>query len=122
MRRRAQASERRVPQEMPGGKKEHVSFDRSDTCYNSVCAHSDVVRRFSTGTAVSKERPSRTLFVNVNCQATFILAIIPLKQITIDFSHRSKAGRFVRMSEALPIGYLARRGKPHGRFRANTPE
>src|SRR5437870_9673353 len=80
-------------QEMRAGKNQHVAFDSAHPFHNSVCAHSNFVRRFPTRAAIAKELPIRTLLVNISAEAALIVAVVPFEQVPINFSHRSKTSQ-----------------------------
>jgi hypothetical protein len=52
-------------QEMRAGEKQYVGFDLAHTFHNSVCAHTNVVRRFASRATIAKQLPTRPLLQNV---------------------------------------------------------
>jgi hypothetical protein len=58
---------------------------------------------FTAGTTVAKDIPIRSLFANVRRASSFIVAIVPLGQIRIDFNVRIR-----RNQGACPLGSKTR--------------
>ncbi len=96
-------------QEMAAGENQHVTLDRARAFHRAVCPRANLVRRFPSRAAITKQLPIRALPVDVSGKATLILAIVPFEQVTVDFSHSSKASQL-----AGPGGTLQRAGKHPG--------
>src|SRR6516165_1019307 len=80
------------PQEMPARKNQNVTFDRTHPAHDAVGSRADLARRLSSGTAITEELPVRTLCMDFRRAAAFILAIVPLDQVEIDFGRTGKSG------------------------------
>src|SRR5262244_2197391 len=81
-------------EEMPAGKKENVSWQPSQAIHDAIGARGDLLRRFAPRTAIAEEFPIWTLRADLDRPATFILTVVPLDEIAIDFRNRSEAGQF----------------------------
>src|SRR6266850_6365750 len=103
-------------QEMPAGEKQHVTFDRAGAFQHTICPRTDLVRRLPSGAAIPKQLPVRALPVDVSSKATFILAIVPFEQVSVDFSHSSKASQLAGSG-----GTLQRAGKHPGERHSTQP-
>ena len=86
---------------MPAGEKQDVALYGTGPIYNSVGAGTDLLRRFASGAAIAEQVPAWTLGADIGAAASFILAIIPLDQIGIDFGHAAKSGQFASPARAL---------------------
>src|SRR6266576_2081153 len=97
------------PQEVTARKKQHVAFDSAHAFHNPVCTHGNVVRRFPSRAAITKQLPFGALLVDISGEAALILAIVPFEQVPVDFTQSSKASQL-----AGPRGTLQRAGKHLG--------
>src|SRR5208283_1351114 len=86
---------------MPVRKNQHVAPDGAQPLDDAVGPRADLFRRFSPGAAVAEQLPVRALGVNVRGAEAFILAVIPLDQVGIDFGRGAKAGQFAGADRAL---------------------
>src|SRR5713226_5459514 len=80
-------------QEMAAGKNQHVTFDRAHAFHRAVCPRANLVRRFSSRAAITKQLPFGALLVDVSCETALIVAVVPFEQIPVDFRHSSKASQ-----------------------------
>ena len=92
-----------------------ISAQRPKTDNEAISAVGNLRGRFTPGTAVPKEIPGRPPFANVRRASSFVLAIVPLRQVRFDFGRRTQAGQLTRSSRALP-----RAGQPPGKL--DVPE
>src|SRR5258708_32105187 len=86
---------------MPARKNQYIAVDGAHAAHNTIRARSNLIRRFSAGTAVAKQLPVGMLRTNHQRSETFELAVVPLDQIGIDFGCGPEAGQFAGASGAL---------------------
>src|SRR5437870_656727 len=112
----AEPASSKYSEKMRARKDQHITLDSAHAFHHAVCPRADLVRRFSSGAAIAKQLPVRALPVDVSGKATLILAIVPFEQVTVDFSHCSKAGQLAGSS-----GTLQRAGKYLGESHSTQP-
>jgi hypothetical protein len=83
------------------GKKQNIALHGAHAFHHAISPGCDLQGRFSTGAAVAEKLPPRVFRQYVNRQTAFVLAVVPLDQVAIDLSCRSKAGQFTGPHGAL---------------------
>jgi len=91
---------------MSAGKEQNIA--RHDPCaaYYAIGSGCDLLWRFATRAAVAEQLPVRTFSKNVWCKATFVLTVVPLDEVTVDFSYGLESGEL-----ASPHGSPQRTGE-----------
>ncbi len=101
---------------MPAGEQQHRSVNGSGPFDDAVGARPDLIERLSVWESIAEHLPARTFGANVRGAKTFILPVIPLDQIAVDFRIWPKAGEF-----RGPPGALERTGKHASEFQSVEP-
>jgi hypothetical protein len=86
---------------MPTRKNQHIALDRAHPTHNVIGPRANMIRQFSTGTAIAEQLPVGTLLVDLDRSATFVIPVVPFDQIGVQFSYGSEAGQFARASSPL---------------------
>src|SRR6267143_673002 len=88
-------------EEVPAGEKQNVARRRPHAVQYSVSPRGDLLWRFAARAAVAEQLPVRAFRTDLDRTATLVLAVVPLDEVVIDFSRRSKAGQFTCPTRAL---------------------
>src|SRR5262245_61547721 len=89
-------------QKMAAGKNQNVPVDGTQATYHPVGPGANLIRRFSSGATVMEQLPTGTFRKDLGRATAFILAVVPLVQVTIDFRHGSEASQLAGPRRALP--------------------
>jgi len=87
--------------EVPMGEERGISVQSAETGNEAVSTVGNLGGRFTARTAVPKEIPVRSRPENVRRALSFVVAIIPLRQVRFDFGRRIQPGQLTRSSRAL---------------------
>src|SRR5215813_11946891 len=68
---------RQYSNEMPAGKKQHISRHRAQAAYHAIGPRRGLGRRFPCWAAVAEQFPVRMLPMDLSTAATLIIAIVP---------------------------------------------
>ena len=79
-------------QEMSAGKNQHIAFDGAHATDNTIGSGANLLRRFSVGTTVTEQLPVGSYRMNFRGSNAFIIAVVPLDQIGIDFGCSAEPG------------------------------
>ena len=88
--------------EVAMGEERDISSQRPKAKNEPISASGDLRGRFTVRAAVAEEIPVRSRLQNVRGELTFVVAIVPLRQVRFDFGRGSQPGQFTRSSGALP--------------------
>src|SRR5262245_36796372 len=88
-------------QKMAARENQHVAIDRTQMSYHFIRARADFSRRFSVRAAVAKQFPRRIALVYFRCSTSFVITIVPFKQIRICRGPGSEPGQFARARGTL---------------------
>ena len=91
------------PEKMTAGKNQHVAAYCADPAHDTISSSCHLLWRFTAGRAIAEQLPVRAFFQDVNRQAAFVLAVVPLNEISIDFSRRSESGQLTCFSGVSPL-------------------
>src|SRR4051795_2076408 len=83
---------------MAARENQHISLDKANAAGHTIGSQDHVFRRLASGTAVAKQLPVRTLLMNIHCTAALVVAVVPLDQILVDFSHIAETCQFTGMA------------------------
>ena len=83
---------RKDSENMPMRKKGHMTFDRANSCDQTIHPNANLLRGLSPGGAVAEKHPSGRLRMDLFGRQPFVFAVIPFHQIAIDFSALAEAG------------------------------
>src|SRR5215216_528133 len=97
----AQPTRSEHTQEMSARKNQYIGVERADTRNNTIGTRANLFRRFSVRATIAKQFPIRSCGVDLCRSQTFVVAVVPFDQITIDFSYGSKARQFTSSKSAL---------------------
>src|SRR5438093_5541398 len=86
---------------MPARKNQHIALDCAHPTRNMIGPRANMIRQFSTGTAIQEQLPVGTFLMDLDRSETFVIPVVPLDQIAIDFGCGSEAGQFAGASSAL---------------------
>jgi hypothetical protein len=64
-------------------KQEHIAADRAETAHHFVGARADLRRRFAARATFAEQLPIRTVGMDLDGGAAFILPVVPLDEIAI---------------------------------------
>src|SRR5262245_13593467 len=86
---------------MPAGKKQHVPLHCVQAVHDTVSPCRSLGRRFPSWAAIAEQFPAGTLRPDLGGAPPLILAVVPLDQIRINFSHSPEAGQLAGPGRAL---------------------
>src|SRR5438045_7370891 len=86
---------------MPTRENQHIAVDGAHSTHNVIGPRANMIRQFSTGTAIAKQLPVGTLLMDLDRSATFVIPVVPFDQIAIDLGCTSEPGQFASASSAL---------------------
>src|SRR5215510_9536498 len=107
---------RQYPNEMPAGKKQHISRYRAQAVHYAIGPRGGLGWRFPSRSAVAEQFPAGALRPDLGSAASLIFTIVPFDQILVDFSHGSKTSQLT----GAP-GTLQRAGKHLGKSQSTQP-
>src|SRR5215470_10363476 len=84
---------RQYSNEMPAGKKQHISLHRAQATHDAIGPRCGLGWRFPSWSAVAEQFPAGALAVDVDSTTTLVITIVPFEQILVDFSHSSKTSQ-----------------------------
>jgi hypothetical protein len=100
-------------QEVPAGEKQDVTSYGPDLSKDTIGSFPHLPRGLAPWASISEQAPLRPLSENLNGPAAFVLAVVPLEQITLDLGNCSKASQLARSRYALQrAGQNFREGQP----------
>src|SRR6516164_2705053 len=79
---------------MPARKNQYISLNAARPGHHPVSPSGNLLRRFTSRTAVAKQLPVRPLLADLGSGATLVLTVVPFDEVPIDFGHSSEAGQF----------------------------
>src|SRR4029453_13744575 len=88
-------------QKMAAGKKQHVPVNRAQAAHYPVGPRTDLIGGFSSGATVAEQLPTGTLGKDLGRATAFIFAVVPFKQVAIDFIRSAEAGQLAGARRAL---------------------
>src|SRR5215471_10088368 len=88
---------------MPARKEQRVAIERPHPGDDAIGARAYSCRGLAAGTPIPEQLPVRAFAANLLCGSTFVVAVVPLEQITVDFRGGAKARQL-----AGPRGTLER--------------
>ena len=86
---------------MPARKQQNVARDVANAFHDAIGLSADLIRCFSSRTTVAKQLPARTLFLDLPCATSLVLAIIPFQQIAVGLRFTSKPSQLASPDGAL---------------------
>src|SRR5262245_24301581 len=92
---------RQHAQDVPARKYQDIPTDRPQPAYHAIGTGTDLVRRFSAGTAVAEELPVRPFLVNVGRATSFVVAVVPFHEVRVYFRHAAEAGELACSGRTL---------------------
>jgi len=79
----------------------NIALQRPEPSNQPICAFGNLGRRFTARTSVSKDIPVRPCLANIYRALSFVVAIVPLRQIRFDFRNLIQPGQFTCSPRAL---------------------
>src|SRR5689334_10317893 len=99
---------------MAARKEQHVASDGAYALDDDVGTHADLGRCFAAGTAVHEQVPVGSLGTNLGGTESFVLSVVPLEQVRVEFGNGLEAGQFASSCRTLQGAreYLGEREVP----------
>src|SRR4029077_1824561 len=79
-------------QEMSARKNQYIAFHRAHATGNPIRSGANLFRRFSVRATVAEQLPVRSDRMNLRGSNAFVIAVVPLDQIGIDFGCGAEPG------------------------------
>ena len=89
------------PAENARSKTINVTRDVANARHYAIGPGADLIRCFSSRTTVAKQLPAGTLFVDLLCATSLVLAIIPFQQIAVGLRFTSEPSQLASPDRAL---------------------
>src|SRR5512133_3556378 len=86
---------------MSARKQEHATWGVANALHNAIGPGADLIRCFSSRTAVAKQLPTRTLFMDLLGATPLVLTVIPFQQIAVGFRFDAEASPLRRPDRSL---------------------
>src|SRR5438105_14067668 len=64
-------------QKMPARKNQHIALDCAHPTHNMIGPRANMIRQFSTGTAIAKQLPVGTVLMDLDRSETFVISVVP---------------------------------------------
>jgi len=82
-------------------KERDVSIQREKVCDEPISTVGNLCGHFTARTTVPKHIPVRSPFVNVHGALSFVIAVVPFRQVRFNLGRRPQPGQLTRSSRAL---------------------
>src|SRR5262245_7183785 len=83
-------------QKVAARENEDVTFESAHPADRAIGPRADLLRRFSVGTAVTKQFPVRIAYMYFRRSKSFVITVVPFNQIRICFGLCTEPGQFAR--------------------------
>ena len=79
-----------------------VSVQRAEMCDEPIGTVGNLCGHFTARTTVPEHIPVRSLFAYVYGALSFVIAVVPFRQVRFNLGRRPQPGQLIRSSRALP--------------------